>query len=863
MKTQPRGNVALQDLTPLHLRQLLLNVGLGFSITMLLLLGMIVLSVTQVAEVNKQLEKVVTINNVKTRLATHMRDSLRDRAIIMHDIVVSIDPWEKDDLFQEFLLLGQRYAKDRNQLIEMQDSGDEKKLLAKVDEITRVNQPVMFDVVSAAMDQNNYGALTMLQQQAIPLQKKLVAALDDMTQLQREANELALKNAYQAYIATRSFILVLGTIAVLLVAAVAVTVSRKVLTQTRLLDAEKLKFQTLFESNSDAVVILGDSGFIDCNPATLQMFRMQSVEEFLRTPIASLGAPLQNNGQTALQYALKYIIQAQQEGHAFMEWTGQRADGSLFPSEIALHAMQLGGKPVIQAIMRDISERKEVDAALRAAHDEALAAAKAKGEFIANVSHEIRTPMHGIMGMSDLLLREPLTGSQREYAITLRQSSQGLLNVINDILDFSKIEAGKLSLEHIPYRPTQVLQSVADLYQPRALEKSLTLDTQFSPELQSAVLGDPHRLRQILLNLIDNAIKFTSRGHIHIKARALDERWLRIEVQDEGIGIAADVQARIFSAFSQADASTTRKFGGTGLGLAICSQLVELMQGRIGVISPPPGAGQGSLFWLELPLEPAPAGLETTLLQHPRIERFSGRVLIAEDNPVNQKVLSYQLTALGLQTDIASTGRLAIDKALAAPWDMILMDWQMPEMDGLEAARAIRSLPGKVGQIPIIALTAQSSKDFREQCMAAGMNDYLTKPYEEAALISVLARWLPGAVIDMPPPLDLDKLATRHRPEFLHEMTRIFLETTEISLDKLQTALEDRDVTQGKHEAHSLRGAAAAISADVLLQSATLLESAFIQDNWAEAEALIEDLQAEYLRLRNFLGTNSLGTGIS
>lgn len=836
-----------------HLRQLLLNVGLGFSVAMLLLLGVIVLAVTQMAEVNAQLEKVVAVNNVKTRLATRMRDTLRDRAILMHDIVVSIDPWEKDDLFQEFLLLGQRYAVDRNQLIEMQDSADEKNLLSKVDEITRINQPVMFDVVSAAMDQNNYGALTMLQEQAIPLQKKLVSALDDLTQLQRAANELALKNAYQAYIATRNFILVLGAISLILVGAVAFAVSRKVLTQTRLLDTEKLKFQTLFESNSDAVVILSDSGFMDCNPATLQMFRMQSVDEFLRTPIASLGAPMQTNGQSAIQYAMHYIRQAREEGHAFMEWTGQRADGSLFPSEIALHAMELAGQPVIQAIMRDISERKEAEAALTAAHNEALAAAKAKGEFIANVSHEIRTPMHGIMGMSDLLLREPLTGSQREYALTLRQSAQGLLNVINDILDFSKIEAGKLALEHIPYLPAQVLQSVVDLYQPRALEKSLTLDTHLSPELQTAVLGDPHRLRQILLNLLDNAIKFTSRGRIQVRARAMGGEKIRIEVEDEGLGIPADVQAHIFSAFSQADASTTRKFGGTGLGLAICRQLVELMHGQIGVQSPPPDSQQGTLFWLELPLEPAPPESEIAPQYSASQQHFSGRVLIAEDNPVNQKVLSYQLAALGLQTDIAATGRQAVDKAMATPWDLILMDWQMPEMDGLEAARVIRSLPGKLAQTPIIALTAQSSKNFREQCLAAGMNDYLTKPYEEAALISVLARWLPGTALQLPAPLDMNKLAARHKPDFLRAMTQVFMETTEASLDKLQDALDERDSTQGKREAHSLRGAASAIAADVLFESTTLLEGAFIQEDWAQAESLIEDLQAEYLRLRHFL----------
>ena len=230
---------------------------------MLLLLGVIALAVTQMAEVNRQLEKVVAVNNVKTRLATRMRDTLRDRAIVMHDIVVSIDPWEKDALFQQFLSFGERYAKDRTQLVTMQESAQEKSVMSKVDEITRVNQPVMFEVVSSAMDQNNYGALTLLQEQAIPLQNRLVEALDDMTQLQREANEKALREAYQAYQSTRNFILLLSAIAAALAVVVAISVSRRVSAQTRQLEAEKLKFQTLFESNSDAVVILDDQGFID------------------------------------------------------------------------------------------------------------------------------------------------------------------------------------------------------------------------------------------------------------------------------------------------------------------------------------------------------------------------------------------------------------------------------------------------------------------------------------------------------------------------------------------------------------------------------------------------------------------------
>lgn len=837
------------------LRQLLLNVGLGFAAALLLLLGVIALAVSQMAAVNHQLEKVVAVNNVKTRLATRMRDTLRDRAILMHDIVVSIDPWEKDAMFLQFLSYGERYAKDRSRLIEMQESVREKDVMNKVDEITRINQPVMFEVISQALDRNNYGALTLLQEQAIPLQNRLVAALDEMTQLQREANEQALKKAYEAYQSTRNFILLLSTFAAGLAIIVAITVSRRVATQTRQLETEKLKFQTLFESNSDAVVIMGEQGFVDCNPATLEMFRMQTRDEFLRTPITELGAAEQETGEPALQYALRHIEQARKNGHAFMEWIGRRADGSLFPSEIALHAMYLGGQPVIQAIMRDISERKEIELALKKAHDEALDAARAKSEFIANVSHEIRTPLHGIMGMADLLMREPLTGTQRDYAATLRQSAQGLRTVINDILDFSKLEAGKLRLEHIPYSPEQVLQGVVDLFRPRMLEKSLQLELNISPALKTLLIGDPTRFRQILLNLLDNAIKFSSKGRITVHATQPDPAHFRVDIQDEGIGIPPEARSQIFNAFSQADTSTTRLFGGTGLGLTISRHLVELMDGTISLESPPPGQQTGTLFTVVLPFIPAPANTSMAISAPPQSEYFDGRVLIAEDNPVNQKVLAYQLGALGLETIIVATGRDAIEQASSNQWDLILMDWQMPGMDGFEATRKIRALPGDAGKVPIIALSAQSSEDFRQQCLDAGMNDYLTKPYEEAALISLLSNWLPKSSKHTPPPLDLEKLAGKNAKDtvFIKEIARVFQETTEASLRALETAHENHDIVMGKRESHSLRGAAAAISAGGLFDAASSLESAFKDADWDQVGHLLKQAQAEYLKLDQYL----------
>ena len=314
---------------PSPLRGLLFNVGFGFTAALMLMLAVIGLGVTQMAHLNAELEHVVSVNNVKTRLASRMRDTLRDRALLMHNIVVSIDPWEKDTLFQRFMEYGERYAKDRLQLQGMLDSDQEKQLLAQLDAITFNNQPIMFSVVDAALDENNYGALTQLQEDAIPYQNLLVEALDNMTRLQREDNEKALSKTFTAYQATRNLMLVLSILATLLAAIVAILVSRRMLKQTRQIEIEKQKYHTLFETNSDAVVILDETGFTDCNSATLSMFGMDSIEDFLSSPISKLGTATQADGSSAMDHANLAIGQARKEGHAIMDWQGKRQDGSV------------------------------------------------------------------------------------------------------------------------------------------------------------------------------------------------------------------------------------------------------------------------------------------------------------------------------------------------------------------------------------------------------------------------------------------------------------------------------------------------------------------------------------------------------
>ena len=691
---------------------------------------------------------------------------------------------------------------------------------------------------------------------------------------------------------------------------------------------------------------------IEFNPAATRMLGWSAAEAMQRPVIELLVAPEEREaGQTDLLQWLGQRFDAVIGHHLEIEIAGH--DGRRFPAELAITSTQMKGRALFTAFVSDISERKAAQVQMMQARDAAEAANRAKSDFLANMSHEIRTPMNAIIGMTELALDTDLTAEQREYLGLVQQSSDTLLTLIDDILDFSKIEAGHLDFEQIPFSLRDVVNSVVRTLKPKA-GKPVALTCRVDADVADSVIGDPTRLRQILINLVSNALKFTERGSVDVsvssEAQGPDAQTLRFAIRDTGIGIARDKQALIFDAFSQADTSTTRRFGGTGLGLAICRRLVERMDGTIGVTSQP---GVGSTFHFTARLRRtdsgAPGNLATDMLEGlpvlviepdpssrlqlaeqlarwhispllcgrldegieaiisaeagghsfralivdlslaaqdnwALVQMFNGehasalpvillsngecvppegvtgvvirpaeaaalltvlttamgandrpcvqtsrhresatpdmgtlRVLLAEDNPVNQTLAARMLERMGHRVDVAGNGLEAVEMAARMRFDVILMDIQMPQMGGFDATQHIRAQDGQ-RHTPIIAMTAHAMTGDRERCLAAGMDGYVSKPIRVPELLRALgeSQQKSGAAPTTEAPRATSEGSRFDRSfmlgnleadeELMREIMRIFLRDYQACLDGLSDALKHADRAEVSARAHAIRG---------------------------------------------------------
>ena len=548
----------------------------------------------------------------------------------------------------------------------------------------------------------------------------------------------------------------------------------------------------------------------------------------------------------------------------------------------------LGQEQIITVYSHDITRLKVTEETLRSETERAEAASRAKSDFLANMSHELRTPRTGVLGMAGLLKETPISPEQRELVDTIYNSGESLLLLLNDILDLSKIEASELTLEEIPFNLRVLMNDTVKLLDPLAKKKEIALEYNYNKAAPDSIVGDPARLRQIVTNLIGNALKFTSKGSVKldISSRRLEDgrAQLFFRVDDTGIGIKEQNLQKIFNKFTQADESTTRRYGGTGLGLTICKLLVEAMGGKIGVEST---VGKGASFWFEIPTKIASVEQTVRLSEvnkggsimngSQQVDFSKARVIVVDDHPVNLFFAKKLLTKFGFRTvDTAEDGKTALSMIMRSPYDLVILDCQMPEMDGYEVCRIIRQSELATGKrVPVVAMTANAMVGDREKCMDSGMDDYVTKPINGDRMMEVLVKWLqngtptqelktvaattlPSRVKHIKPlsdiPVDMEYLRSFIGDDDQEKslVLGMFVKGAEESISVLSQNIDTGDVDAWKRAAHKLKGSAANFGANYLRDCCVQAEE-LSDANPIDKAQLLHMVQQAYDGVKNYM----------
>ncbi len=634
------------------------------------------------------------------------------------------------------------------------------------------------------------------------------------------------------------------------------------------------RYKTIAEISPDAIIVHREGEILFANTAAAAMAGFSRPEELEGRALLDFLSFHNEIPTRRMESSLRELPLAEAQI--------SRQDGTVVVAEITGAPIMWGGEMARLRVMRDITDRKLAEKELQEARLAAEAASKAKSDFLANMSHEIRTPMNGVVSMAELLLHTHLTAEQKSFAETINQSALALLSVIDDVLDFSKVEAGRLEISSTPFDFKTAVADVARLLAVKANEKGVDLVMEYPDDLPRYVLGDPGRLRQIIMNLAGNAVKFTDDGQVRISVSAdwkhTDDETpsneafpFLIEVSDTGVGIPAEAGDSIFQQFTQAHGNTGRDFGGTGLGLPISQRLTAMMGGQLYYESQ---EHSGTTFYLKLPLLLSEPPEELKPENHDKCYRVGTRVLVAEDNPINRRVARSVLSRFGCVTEIAENGEQAVQMALANEYDMIFMDVQMPVVNGFDATRRIREQEAG-RRTPITAMTAYAMEGDKERCLEAGMDDFLSKPIKLDQVERVLSRFCPmdHAALqnnetpdpnteDTEPLLDaaIPRELVGDNPADLADFSALFLDDARTQMELLLQSVAKEDIAAAERIAHRIKGSAGDVGGKQLRRAAAHAESVAKNSDLAGLARAVDQTAMQLARLEEILRSTDWST---